>query len=104
MREILKKYSREELEKKLIHMTSFIAYKIACEYIELTDPLAKIIRTKEAEEENAQRVLEHIVCVFPAWKIVEETHPGYDSMTKWVEENHKKALIKPCICEGCETE
>ena len=101
MTTILNKLSREELERKLLHMTSFIAYKLATEYIELTEPTAKQIRTPEAEGENTARVLEHMVCVFPAWDIVELTHPGYDVMKEWVKKNVEGSLLKPCICDGC---
>ncbi len=97
----LTKYTREELEKKLVHMTSFIAYKLASEYIELTEATAKQIRTPEAELENTNRILEHMVCVAPAWDIVEKTHPGYDIMADWVKKNVEQALVSPCICDGC---
>jgi len=102
MSKALSKYTREELERKLLHMTAFIAFKLATEYIERTEPTAKVIRTKEAEEENDQRIADHIVCIFPAWDIVEETHPGYkEAMREWVEKNHKAILVRPCICDGC---
>lgn len=101
MTTILASYAREDLERKLLHMTSFIAFKLATEYIELTEPTAKVIRTKEAEEENSLRILDHIVCVYPAWDIIEKTHPGYDVMREWVKKNHETTLLKPCICDGC---
>ena len=101
MNEILNKYTREELEKMILHMTAFAAYQLATEYIELTEPLAKQIRTPEAELENTKRILEFIVLAYPAWDVIELTHPAYDVMRKWVEENHKIALLKPCICDGC---
>lgn len=104
MTNILSKYTREELEKKILHMTSFIAYQLATEYIEQTEPTAKIIRTAEAEEENMNRILQHMVCIFPAWDVVELTHPGYDIMKEWVATNHKNTLVKPCICDGCKVD
>jgi len=101
MTQILSTYTREELERKLLHMTSFIAFKLATEYIQRTEAGAMIIRTKEAEEENDQRIFDHIVCVFPAWDMVEKTHPGYDIMREWVKKNHESVLLKPCSCDGC---
>ena len=101
MTKALETYTREELEKKVLHMTSFMAYHLASEYIELTEPLAKIIRTAESEAEHTAKILEYIVCIFPAWDIIEKTHPGYDVMTEWVKKNHEQALEKPCVCDGC---
>lgn len=100
----LSSFTREELEKKLIHMTAFIAYQLATEWIELTEPTAKVIRTPEAEKENTDRVLQHIVCVWPAWDVLEKTHESYHIMKEWVECCHKQALVKPCICDGCKIE
>jgi|SRR5580658_11096354 hypothetical protein len=101
MHESLKQYSREELENKLLHMTSFIAYKLSIAYMELSDPLQKVIRTDEAEIENTHRVIEHMICVFPALDILFKTHPSYDVMKEWIETNHKQALLRPCSCDGC---
>jgi hypothetical protein len=101
MHKELESYTREQLEKKLLHVTSFLAYQIATEFIELTEPTMKVIRTKEAEEENMRRIVEAIVAVYPAWDIVEKTHPGYDHMHEWIKKNHDQALLKPCMCEGC---
>ncbi len=101
MTNILAKYSREELERKLLHMTSFIAYQLATQYIQMTEKEAAVIRTPEAEAENSQRIKDHIVCVFPAWDVIELTHPGYDIMKEWVAANHKETLVKPCVCDGC---
>jgi hypothetical protein len=97
----LKELTREQLENKLIHMTSFIAFKLASEYIERTEPTAKVIRTIEAEEENDARIADFMVCCYPAWDVIEKTHPGYEVMRDWVKENHSQLLIRPCTCEGC---
>lgn len=101
MNPILKDFTREQLEDKLLHITEFIAFKLATEYIELTEPEAKIVRTTEGEEENAQRVLEHIVCIYPAWDVLEKIYPEYNIMKDWVSSNHKRTLVKPCECSGC---
>ena len=101
MNELLKDFTREQLENKLLHITEFIAFKLATEYIELTEPEAKIIRTAEGEEENAQRILEHIVCIYPAWDVLEKVYPSYNIMKDWVSTNHKRTLINPCSCSGC---
>lgn len=101
MTDVLKDYTREQLERVVLHMTSFAAYQLATEYIELTEPLAKKIRTTEAEVENNKRILEFMVLSFPALDIIELTHPAYDVMRPWIEGNHKTALAKPCICDGC---
>ena len=100
----LSSYTREQLERKLLHMVSFIAYKLASEYIELTEPEAKVIRTAEAELENTNRILEHMVCVFPAWDVLEKTHPGYEIMKDWIESNHRQTLVRPCVCDGCKVD
>lgn len=97
----LSSYSREELEAKLIHMTAFIAYHLANEYVERTEPTAKIIRTAEAEEENDRRVAQFMVCCLPAWDVIEITHPGYELMRDWVVDNCKSIMEKPCLCDGC---
>ena len=101
MTNILSSYSREELERKLLHMTSFLAYKLAVEYMQLAQPETAIIRIQEAEEEHTWRTLELIVCLYPAWDIVEKTHPGYDAMKEWITKNHENALMRPCECDGC---
>jgi hypothetical protein len=101
MHKELEQYTREQLENILMHMVSFLAYKLATEYIELTEPTASVIRTPEAEHENTLRIHEHMVCIWPAWDIVEKTHPGYDIMKEWVKKNHEQVLLKPCICVGC---
>lgn len=97
----LSQYTREQLESKVRHMVEFIAYKLATEYIELTEPGTKPVRTEEAERENDTRVLEHMVCVYPAWDVLESLFPEYSLMKDWVKTNHDKTLVKPCICSGC---
>lgn len=99
----LEKYTREQLEAKMRHMVEFIAFKLATEYIELTEPMAKQIRTPEADHENSTRVLELMVCVFPAWDVLESLHPDYKIMKEWVQKNHENTLLKPCTCTGCKT-
>lgn len=101
MNPVLKDYTREQLEDKIIHMTAFIAYQLATEWIESTEPTAKVIRTQEAEVENDKRIRDHMVCVWPAWDILEKTHPAYGIMKEWVQKNVEAALIKPCVCDGC---
>ncbi len=102
MTNILASYTREELERKLLHVTGFAAYELATEYIELTEPTAKVIRTAEAEIENMNRIRQMMVLIWPAWDVVEKTHPGYDIMKEWIQKNHEQALVKPCSCEGCD--
>ena len=101
----LEKYTREELEKKILHMTAFMAHKLATEYLSLSDPtFVQPIRTAEAEQEYNQRILEYMVCIYPAWDVVESTHDGYDIMKEWITKNHDNTLLKPCICDGCKVE
>lgn len=97
----LKDYTREELEKMILHVTAFAAFKLATEYMELTEPLAKVVRTAEEELEHAERILEMIVLIFPLWSVIEKTHPGYELMKEWITKNHENALVKPCVCDGC---
>lgn len=97
----LSAYSREELEKKLLHMVEFCAFQLATEFIQLTEPTMKVVRTGEAEVENTKRVLEFIVCVKPAWDLVERINPSYDIMKEWIDKNHEQALQSPCVCLGC---
>lgn len=104
MNKLLASYTREDLEKKLLHMVEFCSFQLATEFIQLTEPTAKVIRTGEAELENTKRVLEFIVCIWPAWDLVEKVNPSYDIMKEWVKKNHEQALEKACICLGCKTE
>jgi len=101
MTPILSKFSREELERKLMHMTEFVSYQLATEFIRLTEPSAAIIRTAEAEIENEDRIKEYMHCIWPAWDFLETTHPAYEYMKDWVKINVDKTKTGPCLCEGC---
>ena len=101
MNKALESYTREELERKLLHLTNFAANKLATEWIELTQPTAKVIRTPEAEMENTQRILDFMVLAWPAWDIIEKTHDGYEIMKPWIEKNHEQTVINACVCSGC---
>jgi len=100
MKQPFKDLSREELESKLLHMVNWCAQKLATEYIEIAEPTAKITRTPEADLEHTQRILEYMGLIFPAWDLLELTHPGYDIMKEWVEKNKKNAFGE-CVCSGC---
>jgi hypothetical protein len=97
----LSKLTREELERKLLHMVDFSRYQIALEWNERMDPSLKIIRTKEAEDENEERIFQFMIAIWPAWDIVEMIHPEYDVMKEWVKKNVEAKLVKACVCEGC---
>jgi len=96
----LQAYSREELENKLMHLVNSAAYRLASEYIEQTEPMAKVIRTPEAEAEHIRRISEFMMLILPVWDLVEKTHPGYDVMTDWVIVKNKDKF-NPCVCSGC---
>lgn len=102
MIKILHKYTREDLVAKLLHMTEFITRFLGEEWLSRVDPIQKVIRTPEAEEENERRIKEYIVTIFPAWDTVSETMPAYyDSMDQWIKKNHALLMEKPCVCDGC---
>ena len=96
----LQTYTREELENKLMHLINSAAFRLASEYIEQTEPMAKVIRTPEAEAEHIRRIGEFMILAIPVWDIIEKTHPGYDVMTDWVI-NKNKDKFNPCVCSGC---
>ncbi|CAM5999019.1 unnamed protein product [Sphagnum balticum] len=102
MTKVLSKYIREDLEAKLLHMTEFITRALGEEWLSRVDPIMKVIRTKEAEEENERRIKEYIVTIFPAWDTLSLTMPAYyDSMDEWIKKNHALLMDKPCACDGC---
>lgn len=101
MSKILEKYTREQLESKLLHLVDFLSYKLAEDFVTRVNPEAKIIRTAEAEHENDERIKEYIVALFPAWDVVLSLNPNNDFLTEWVDKNHKQILVGACTCAGC---
>lgn len=99
---ILKEFTREELERKLLHMISFTLHQLILEYLERTEPVSKVIRMEEAELENDKRIRDHIVSIFPALDICKLTHPeAHEALSKWIIDNHELIIVSPCLCEGC---
>lgn len=96
-----KNFTREQLEKKLLHLIDFLSYKLAEDFITRVNPEAKIVRTAEAELENENRIKELIIALHPAWDLVLAFNPSNDFLTEWVTKNHKQILIAPCECSGC---
>jgi hypothetical protein len=96
-----KNFTREQLEKKLLHLIDFLSYKLAEDFNTRVHPEAKIIRTAEAEHENDERIKELIVALHPAWDLVLAFNPSTDYLTEWVTTNHQKIIIAPCTCSGC---
>lgn len=101
MNKLLESYTREELENKLLHMVEFIAFQLATEFIQLTEPTAALIRTPEAEIENTERIKQLMVCVFPAWGVLQKVHPAYEYMDEWVKSNQEISQNGLCVCSGC---
>lgn len=99
MQSELEKYTRQELESKLMHVINMIAYRLGAEWMTITEPDAKITRTPEAERENAKAVLENMMLARPLWEMIEQTHPSYDILRPWLELNKDK--LPTCICSGC---
>lgn len=97
----LEKYTREQLELKLRHMVEYLAFKIGEEYLTLTEPTAKVIRTKEAEKENEVRILDHMICIYPVWDVLADLIPTSAFLKEWVDACIKQNLQGPCTCSGC---
>lgn len=101
---IVSTFTRQELEAKLLHMTELIVNWLGEEWISRIDPVAKVIRTEEAELENELRIKQFIISIFPLWDMIKITKPAfYDAMDGWIRLNHKLIVETPCACEGCKT-
>jgi 3-methyladenine DNA glycosylase AlkD len=97
----LEKYTREQLEAKIRHMVEFLAFKIGEEYLVLTEPTAKVIRTPEAERENEIRILDHMICIHPVWDVLSDLLPSSSFLKEWVDQCIKQNMTGPCTCSGC---
>lgn len=100
MKQPFKDLPREELERKLLHVVNWCAQKLATEYIEIAEPTTRPQRTPEQDLEHNVRILEYMGLIFPAWDLLELTHPSYNIMKEWVVLNRNKSFDE-CICSGC---